>query len=462
MPSRTKLILLFALLFLFRLGFGLLESKWSGEDQLQTYLIGLKCYTTGTWPYFGPDVNGIENQTVQNQIPGALEGLLIGLPFYVFPIPEAPYIFLNLMSTAGAFLLARYIQKRIPTLSFPLLFLWISICPWSLHEGTTILNPPFNFLPSVLFFIGFLETLPALSQKLLKPFWANALMGFSVFWTMQFHFSFVYLLPLTAYSFWIQFNNPAGTLGMKKPIGIDRSLSASKAFISGFKKFRFLLYFVAGAAPMLVLIIPTYLKYGLFRGNVASGFGVPFNPGNALEIHTILARFLSLACFEMPRFIGQHNSERFQFLLQNPAILVPGAVLWIGGILQAVFLFLAWFKTSSPFPQWNPLKKVLAGAFLMVYASFWFTVKLPMSHIYFILFPLIMIYSCYVWSYFADNPRWGFAVRLWLILAVGFQAGYAVAKAPQDSLYTQREVVAKALREKNYRLLGERRAGSLY
>lgn len=58
--SKTQKIMLALLAaYLFRLGFGLCMPFWSLDEE-QTYLIGLKCYTTHTWPYYGPDVNGSE------------------------------------------------------------------------------------------------------------------------------------------------------------------------------------------------------------------------------------------------------------------------------------------------------------------------------------------------------------------------------------------------------------------
>src|SRR5579859_7269655 len=109
MPNRKTLFILISAFFLFRLAFGLLRSQIWEIDQIQTYLIGLKFYTTHNWPFFGPDVNGVENQSFQSQIPGALEGLLIGLPFYILPVPESPFILLNLLSITGVALLAWYI-----------------------------------------------------------------------------------------------------------------------------------------------------------------------------------------------------------------------------------------------------------------------------------------------------------------------------------------------------------------
>ncbi len=83
-------------MLLFRFFFGLYcPSVTAYEDYTQTYLIGLKCYTTHTWPYYGPDVVMPENN-FHTQIPGPLEGLLGSLPFYLWKAPESPYLFVNI------------------------------------------------------------------------------------------------------------------------------------------------------------------------------------------------------------------------------------------------------------------------------------------------------------------------------------------------------------------------------
>ena len=91
---------LLLLAFLFRLFVGLC-SEFQDSDTKQIYLLGLKFYTTHAWPYFGPDVIWGEVQ-----IPGALQALLVGSPFFVLHLPEAPYILLNLLSFAALCLLA--------------------------------------------------------------------------------------------------------------------------------------------------------------------------------------------------------------------------------------------------------------------------------------------------------------------------------------------------------------------
>ncbi|HVM33469.1 MAG TPA: hypothetical protein VMU88_10070, partial [bacterium] len=207
LSRNQKIMLALLAAYLFRLGFGLAMPFWS-DDERQTYLIGLKCYTTNTWPYYGPDVNGSET-SYSTQIPGALEGLLISLPLRVWPIPEAPYILLNLISLFAIALFTWYCSKKVPELSPWFIFGSLVVLPWNLHESTSIINPSWCLFGSVLFYLGFLETLPGFKMNLIKPALANALMGFGIFWVMQFHMSWMYLVAMFGVSLLMQFReNP--------------------------------------------------------------------------------------------------------------------------------------------------------------------------------------------------------------------------------------------------------------
>ena len=504
--------------------FGLFYSQMFTEiDYLQTYLIGLKCYTTGTWPWFGPDVNGLE-AAFKSQIPGALEGLLIGLPFHVLPIPEAPFILVNLLSITGVALLAWYIHKRLPGLPYAWLFAWIAVCPWSIHETTTVINPAYIFLPAVLFFIGFMESLPFFTLGLVTAAWANAAMGFSFFWIMQLHFTYVFLVPLILFSMAVQilpawrpkmlkkgqnlrFPRPQSRLSALG-LGMTDEKKSKRALLSatsekGRSKFVInpVLFFVLGSIPMLALLVPTYLEYGLARGNVASGFAVPFNWKNFLDLGTILAQFLSLVSFELPRFLGINTYWRFHFLaVDHPYLFLPGIFLWVGGLLQPLVLLLAWFKKGkaasraktrrrpvlpkdrlgfsflvgrlamvgnwfsreNAFVQWEGIRWLTLAVFLMAYASFWFTLKRTQSHLYLVLFPLIMTYSCYCWATFQDKKHWRILAKAFIISGVFFQFSYALIVMPRESIYPKWNVIKQAIDGKNYHLLGERRPESLY
>src|SRR5688500_15640228 len=136
--ERLGFITVLTLIFLFRLAFGLcLDFRPDVGDERQIYLIGLKYYTSGQWPYFGPDV--AENI----QIPGALQGLVVGLPFFVLPIPEAPYIFLNILSFSSLCFFAWYCTKRLPDIPQWLVWVWLLTCPWTLNLSTQVFNPSY-------------------------------------------------------------------------------------------------------------------------------------------------------------------------------------------------------------------------------------------------------------------------------------------------------------------------------
>jgi hypothetical protein len=430
-----RTLILFIGLFVFRLSFGLLNASWTSPDERQTYLIGLKCYTTGTWPYFGPDVHGSES-TYESQIPGALEGLMIAVPLHLLPIPEAPFIFLNLMTTAAVMLLAWYICKRLARLSFPWLCWWIAAAPWSVHLGTHVYNPAYIFLPSVLFVIGFMESVPAFRLSVMPLPLANALMGVSLFGMMQLHFSYVYLVPLAA-------------AALVSQMYATRRLAGAA-------------YFALGAVLPLACVLPTLLQYGWAQTSFGSGFAVPFNWANVKAFPTIAARFLSMVSFELPRFLGGDTAGRVAFLRQHSLLMAPAVALGIVGLIQPFVLLFGWFWKTSDGPGWRPLRWLVVAALLMAEVSFWFTIKAPLSHIFFVFFPLLMIYSCYCWARFAPRRHWRVAAKAFVVVSVLFQLGYAIAMAPESSLYRERPLVAKAIQERNYHLLGERRAKSVY
>src|SRR5205085_175061 len=289
--SRRRRVWLFASIllvaFLFRLGFGLSSEFWF-EDELQIYLIGLKCFSTGAWPYFGPDVVALGYPV---QIPGALQGLVVGLPLYIFPAVEAPFVLLNLLSFGGLCLFAWYCMRRLPEIPAWIIWSWLLTAPWTLNYSTHIINISYLLPGSILFFVGALEICPLTSKGLLGPRWASLIMGLGLFWTMQFHLSWVLLVPYALVAFYFQFRAEAGA-----PL------------------WRSLAWFACGALLTGAFLLPTYIKFGLLLGAGGTGRALTFNAGNIRSVLSpaegVLARFLSFASFEIPRFIGRNTVTR--------------------------------------------------------------------------------------------------------------------------------------------------------
>ncbi len=431
--------LLFALLlvcaFLFRLAFGLC-SQFRSDDERQVYLIGLKFYSTGAWPYFGPDVApGV-------QVPGALQGLLVGLPLRVAPFPESPFVLLNLLSFASLCLLAWYCTRRLPGSPAWLLWGWLLTMPWTLNFSTHIVNPSYVLTGAVLFFVGALETYTA-TRKGLVPVWlSNLMLGFALFWVMQLHLSWVVLVPFLVASVYFQLR--------------ERGMKALKQ----------LGWLVCGAALSGCLLAPTLLKYGLADGSGGTAGMFTFNAANLPRVFNpvegVPARFLSLASAELARFTGRDTAERLAFLRENlwlaPFALFLGAV----GILQPAAMIVLWFRRKTAREDWPAVKRLALLSVLLLCALFLFTPKLPASHTFYVTFPLAAVYGFYCWDAFLQRRGWrAFAAAL-LACGVVFHAGLAAHNFARVSLYADRANVQSAIDAKNPSLLGERRPGSLY
>jgi hypothetical protein len=317
--QRRRQLLFFSLLllaFLFRLFFGLC-SQFRDPDTKQIYLLGLKFYTTGAWPFFGPDV------TNTIQIPGALQGLVVGIPFYLLPIPEAPYLLLNILSFSSLCFFAWYCTRRLPELPKWFIWSWLLTAPWTLNLSTHIYNPSYVLPGAILFFVGAIETYPFLSQGLIRQRWANFMMGLALFWIMQFHLSWVVLVPYVALSFYFQARDLGGKV-----------LSS-------------IMWFGAGAILTGSFLIPTFIRYGFTAslGNTNQSVGFNFdNLSRHLNIvEGILGRFLSFASFELPRFIGANTAARLAFMRDKPWLIPFIIFLTLAGILQSVAMLILWF-----------------------------------------------------------------------------------------------------------------------
>lgn len=424
------------LAFCFRLAFGLCSEFNTGtDDEKQIYLIGLKYYSTGNWPYFGPDV------TPTIQIPGALQGLVAGLPFYVAPFPEAPVVLINLISFASLAFFAWYCGKRLPGFPKWLLWAWLLTAPWTLNLSTQVYNPSYVLFGAIIFFVGAIETYPFLTKNLIPSGVANFLMGFGLAWIMQFHLSWVVLLPYVALSFFYQLRT--------KP-----------------RSWRRLAWLPIGAVIPLSLLVPTFLRYGLSEGAGSTNQAFQISGQNLLRqlniVEGVLGRFLSFASFEVPRFLGHNTIERLAFLNEHPWLIPFVIFLTIIGILQSVALFFLWFRKQHSQADWRPIKYFTLATVVLLYISFLFSMKSPASHTFYLTFPIAMLYSLYCWNDYLHKKGWRTFALIVIVSGIIFDAGLAAHNFRHTSLYVDRDRVQQAIRQKDFRVLGDRRAGSRY
>jgi hypothetical protein len=412
-------------IYAFRLGFGLTRELFF-EDETQVFLIGLRYFATGVWPYFGADV-----VWTQSEIPGALQGLLVGLPFHVAAIPEAPYVLINLISMAAVAAFAWYITVRLPLPRW-LVWSWLMTLPWTIEFSTDIINTSYLLVPALTFFIGFFEAVPAFRKGKIPEPLAFALMGAALAWTVQIHMSWPLLVPYAGLAWlWSRRNG-------------WRSLAANAAG------------FVVGAAVLATLLIPTFVVYGLHGGTggtIRNLLPHPVNPRVAVDI---LARIFSFASFEIWRFIATDDAKRVMFLSRNLWIGPLALILWAASLWQPVWMLREWFRSRSPYPEWRPLKWLVAASVAMIYASYWFVLEPSQAHAFYIVSPVGLMFAAYCWT-FVDSPRWRRIAAALLAINVVFHVGLAWRQAPERSLYQHRDVVAAAVRLKQPEIFGHRR-----
>jgi hypothetical protein len=422
---------LLALAFCFRLFFGLASDIWF-IDQQQVYLIGLKFYATGLWPFFGPDVAG------GIQLPGALQGLAVGLPLALCPLPESPYVLLALLSFGSLCLFAWYCSKRLPDFPGWIIYGWLLTAPWVMNWSTNIDNASYALAGSLVFFTGFLEAIPGFSLKLIRPSWAFFLMGVGLFWCAQFHLSCVILVPFALAAFYFSWKSA-------RPESPRRAGS-----------------FLAGSLATGIFLIPTFWVYGLEKGLGHTADAVQFNSSNFADFFTILFRYVFLAACEIPRFIGANTTERWAFLKDHPFTAPFAVIAGILGAVQGLSLPALWFRKKHPSAAWPKVKLLFLLTFLLIFFSFLFSIKPPAAHTYLIVLPVAMLYGFY--AFFPLAGRKWFRVLAGVLMACNllFHAGLAAHNFKTKSLYKDRALFTKAIAEKNYHLLGERRADTLY
>jgi len=399
--SWQSITLFLTTVFVFRLTFGL-RYFWD-EDARQIYLIGLEFFTTRTWPYFGPDV-----VYTGSHIPGALQGILVGGPLFLVPLPEAPFVLLNLLSVGGLALLAWYSCRRMPDLPRWFVWLWVFIVPWGLFFSTRTVNPDYLLVGSAIFFVGLFESIPSIRGGVIRPWLGGSMMGFGLLWIFQLHLSWPILLPLVAYA-------------AVSSARADRGVFASTA-----------IGFLVGAALPALLLLPTFVAHGIIGGLGGTEQNAVYQFRNPLELLvTVLARFLSFASYELPYFMGGHTADRIALLKRG-------------------------FRKKIQ-REWPAVRNLTLATVVLLFLAFLFSVKGPSSHTFYVAFPLAMLYSMYCWYPYLQKRFWRrFSVG---VLLAGFMMSLAfmLEYHPQQSFAVDRAAAARAIQQRDYRIMGERR-----
>ncbi len=429
--SRYGFPLLIAAVIIFRFLYSLTqEFWWKDEDVLQIYLIGLKSFTTHTYPYFGADLvyNG-------SQIPGALQGYLVSIGWYLWEIPEAPYIVLNILLTLSLGFLAWYASKRLPDMPRVFIWLFVFLIPWSICYFTRIVNPSYVIPGAILFFIGIFEIYPSTKINVLPQWLSFYFLGFAIFWIMQLHMSWALLGPFTAAAFY--------HLLRTKNIRSIFSRTAS---------------FLAGCLTTGSLLIPTLANYGLSSGKGKSVSAMmQFHPEHIREFFTLLGIYLGYAGFDANRFNGGNHDERQLFQESYPWAVPFMVFILITGIALALWYLFCFFRKAGQDPMRRRVANIAIAGYIILLLMALISIITPPSHAAVLFFPLMVIYGLHT----LNEPMKKKWVRIWLysafVSAIVFYSALAIEHYQTISLYKNREVIVRALEQDDYKLVGLRR-----
>ena len=417
--SRWPLIL-FAL-FAFRLWFGL-SREFFFEDETQIFLIGFRYFATGAWPYFGPDV-----VWTKSEIPGALQGVLVGLPMHVVAWPESPYVLLALLSFAALCAFAWFVGEHRPAAPRWLVWGWLLTIPWTIQFSGHLINTSYILPAALVFFIGFFESVPPTSLGRIRTPIAHAMMGAGLTWLIQIHMSWPLLLPFVAAA-WV-----SGARGSARVLATN------------------LIGFAAGAAVPALLLVPTLLLHGAGTGSGGVLRNLHVHAVNPWIVVTTLARFLSFASLEVVRFIATDGPKRLEFFQRHPWLAPLAAVVFVAGVIQPLWMLVDWARGARRWPEpptrrrWQTLRLLVAASVLLVYASYWFVMEPPQAHAFYVLAPVAFLFAAYWWT-MIDSPRARQVAAVLLAISVLYHAGLGWAQMPELSLYRNRSVVAAAVR----------------
>ena len=408
--SRPRVVAaaLLILAFAYRVAFGL-STEFFFIDELQVYLIGLKFFTTGEWPFFGPDL--VLQDMSLSQIPGALQGLLVGLPFFVAPVPEAPVVLLNLLSFAALLLLAWYGEWRVTALPGWLVYGLALTLPWTLFYSAHVVNPSYVLFGTVLFWVGVMEAAVFPDHALLPRRLADYMQGFGLAWVMQLHMSWTLLLPFAGIAWIVRLRRGEGAPA--------------------------LVALLLGCATTGALLVPTLLLHDPIA-IASTRVAIRFNPINARDLGSIVAKFLSFASYELPRFIGSNNRMRMAWLTADWRV-APFAFFAVGvGLLQPIAFLVLWFRRREDAPGWTGVKALAAATVLITWFIFLFTVREPWALTFYLVFPMAFLYSLYCYAVFLKGRFWLSLAALALVSGLVTQTALARRNLVDRSRYPER------------------------
>lgn len=129
---------------------------------------------------------------------------------------------------------------------------------------------------------------------------------------------------------------------------------------------------------------------------------VVFNTRNLLYFPEFLGRYFAMGTIEIARYTS-HIELLFQQIDVQPWAVPSAVVLIIASALQVVFL--VYFLLLNRDKEAQTIKRLLLISAAIVFASFLFSIKPPISYTFYFTFPLILTLSLSAYAFYIDRWR---------------------------------------------------------
>jgi hypothetical protein len=151
-------------------------------------------------------------------------------------------------------------------------------------------------------------------------------------------------------------------------------------------------------------------------------------------------------------------------LWHQPWMIPLAAITAAAGLAQPIWMvFTALRRRVGGYAaEWRRLRLLMVATILLVYGSYFFSVRGPQVHSFYLLLPLAMMFAATCWQVRAEarGGRMRGLERLAAVVIVSsvmVHAGLAVYRWPRLSMYSNRPLVAAAIADRTDRYLGDRR-----
>lgn len=339
-------------------------------DESHIYVLGLRFFTDHVYPYWGPDITYFSSSLV-----GGMQGLLTGLPLFVWAHPFSPYLFLFMMLCPVMIYLSWYISKLFPNLPRWLIYSAIALAPFTIHTGVKILNPAYVLFFAIPFMLSLIEIFKIFHTQYIGTRWSYFWLGLALTAVFQLHASWAFLLVLWG-------GVMIYTFLKRKSFAEIMPLYLST-----------ILGLIVGAASLL----PTLYHYGigvLFQQE--HGRGLAFRIQNITDTGAIIYYYVTFCGYEMNSFCGNY---RWKGLWNESYRLgaLAYVILQVGGIVLFVFQLILpfWGKWRSHVVAYKRLLILNVLVVVLLSGMYLFSTVRPGAHAILCIFPLSAIYLCW-------------------------------------------------------------------